>query len=83
MRVLLDGSCVEVYLATGEVLTTRVYRGEAPRGADAGVDLVSFGGVANAVCVDAWEMSSIWQRDHGIPSDAFEPSSIMGAPVPA
>ena len=26
MRILLDHSCVEVYLATGEVLSTRIYR---------------------------------------------------------
>lgn len=26
MRILLDHSCVEVYLGTGEVLSTRIYR---------------------------------------------------------
>lgn len=89
MRLLLDGSCVEVYLGSGEVLSTRIYRGEAPQGADAGIDLVSFGGSAKVVSVQAWEMGSIWQTEKqrllGIApsSDVFEASSIMGAPVPA
>ena len=89
MRLLLDGSCVEVYLGSGEVLSTRIYRGEAPHGADAGIDLVSFGGSAKVVAVHAWEMSSIWQPERqkllGLPGpgDAFEPVDILGAPVPA
>lgn len=26
MRILLDHSCIEVYLGSGEVLSTRIYR---------------------------------------------------------
>ena len=46
MRVLVDHSCVEVYLSSGEVLSTRVYRGQPPHGSDAGIDFVSYGGTA-------------------------------------
>ena len=63
MRLFLDGSCVECYLGSGEVLSTRIYRGNAPAGADCGVDLVSFGGSAKVVNVEAWELKSIWQGD--------------------
>lgn len=48
MRVLVDHSCVEVYLSSGEVLSTRVYRGSPPHGSDAGIDFVAYGGVARA-----------------------------------
>jgi hypothetical protein len=30
LRILLDGSCLEVFTSTGEALTTRVYRGDEP-----------------------------------------------------
>ena len=58
MRILLDHSCVEVFLSTGEVLATRVYRGRPPLGADAGLDLVAFGGVARVERLEAWEMGA-------------------------
>ena len=89
MRVMLDGSCVEVYLESGEVLSTRIYRGEAPKGMDAGIDFVAFGGSARVVHVTAWELSSIWKPEQPTmpelvpPMEIFEPSSIMGAPIPA
>ena len=56
MRILLDHSCVEVFLSTGEALATRVYRGRPPLGADAGLDLVAYGGVARVERLEAWEM---------------------------
>lgn len=46
MRVLIDRSCVEIYLSSGEVLSTRVYRGQQPVDSDAGIDFVAFGGTA-------------------------------------
>lgn len=86
MRVLIDGSCVEVYMGTGEVLSTRIYRGDAPRGSDSGVDFVCFGGKARVSHVEAWEMSSIWQREkqQNLPrnSQVFEAANVMGAPIP-
>ena len=51
MRILLDHSCVEVYLGSGEVLSTRIYRGHPPRGADAGIDFVAYGGTAKVMLV--------------------------------
>ena len=58
MRVLLDHSACEVFLSTGEALSTRIYRGTPPPGADAGVDLVSYGGVAVASRVEAFELGT-------------------------
>ena len=46
MRILVDHSCLEVYLSSGEVLSTRVYRGVPPHGSDAGIDFVAYGGTA-------------------------------------
>ena len=54
MRVLIDHSCVEIYLSTGEVLSTRVYRGSQPADSDAGIDFVAFGGTAK---VEVWSYS--------------------------
>jgi hypothetical protein len=58
MRILLDHSCAEVFLGTGEALATRVYRGRPPLGADAGLELVSYGGVARLERLEAWEMGA-------------------------
>lgn len=63
LRVLLDHSCVEIFTSTGDVLSTRVYRGSAPPGADSGIDFVSFGGSATVTRVEAYEMSSIWKSE--------------------
>ena len=87
MRLLLDGSCAECYLSTGEVLSTRIYRGNAPRGADSGIELVSFGGVAKVDSVQAWELKSIWQKDSvmraGQGQSIYDADNVMGAPIPA
>ena len=85
MRVLIDASCVEVYLGTGEVMSTRIYRGDAPRGSDSGVDFVAFNGKARVTHVEAWEMSSIWAREkQNLPrnSQIFDAANVMGAPIP-
>lgn len=60
LRIIVDHSCVEVYTGTGEVLSTRIYRGHAPDGGDAGIDFVAFGGEAVLERVTAWEMGSAW-----------------------
>lgn len=39
LRILLDGSAVEVFTSTGETLTTRMYRGHPPKCACAGCSL--------------------------------------------
>lgn len=63
LRVLIDKSCIEVFCGSGEVLSTRVYRGIPPKGADAGVDFVAYGGSARLARVMAFEMTSIWKSD--------------------
>lgn len=44
-----------------QVLSTRIYRGQPPPGADSGIEFVSFGGVATLVHVEAHEMGSAWE----------------------
>jgi Glycosyl hydrolases family 32 C terminal len=61
LRVLLDHSLLEVFTGSGQVITTRVYRGAPPAPArDAGLDFLSFGGAAELVVMNAWEMATIW-----------------------
>lgn len=50
LRILLDNSCLEIFTGTGEVLTTRVYRGQPPAGADAGSLLSCAKLLAFAMC---------------------------------
>lgn len=91
MRILLDHSCVEVYLSSGEVLSTRIYRGHPPEDADAGISFVSYGGTANVRRCTAWTLKSIWQRDFQSRDQAvfetiYEPVTAvmpMGSPVVA
>lgn len=60
LRVLIDHSIVEVFAGSGEVLTTRVYRGAVPKeSSDGGLALVSLGGSTEAD-VKAWKMETIW-----------------------
>lgn len=58
LRMLVDHSCLEVYSSSGEVLSTRVYRGKPPPDASAGINLVSYGGTAKVDRVVAWEMGN-------------------------
>ncbi|KAL3140314.1 hypothetical protein ABBQ38_004579 [Trebouxia sp. C0009 RCD-2024] len=90
MRILLDHSCVEVYLGTGEVLSTRIYRGHPPEDADAGISFVSYGGTAHVKRCNAWTVKSIWKRDFQPHEQAsvfetiYEPVTAvmpMGSPV--
>jgi len=73
LRILVDHSCIEVYTGSGEVLSTRVYRGIGGGGftgtgngsnsagsGDPGIDFVSFGGTAMIHRLSAWEMGSAW-----------------------
>jgi Glycosyl hydrolases family 32 C terminal len=86
MRVFLDHSCVEVYLSTGEVLSTRVYRGVPPPNADAGIDLIAYGGTARMERLEAWEMGSIWRSPAAAPSNTVGPileTLRMAMPLPS
>lgn len=60
LRIVLDHSLLEIFTGTGQVITTRVYRGEPP-GADAGVDFISFGGALEVASLHAWELDTIWK----------------------
>ncbi|KAL4420475.1 hypothetical protein ABPG75_010131 [Micractinium tetrahymenae] len=63
LRILVDHSCVEVYTGTGEVLSTRIYRGQAPHDcADAGISFIAFGGAALVKSCSTWEMGSAWEH---------------------
>eukprot|EP00210_Caulerpa_lentillifera_P005074 g4847.t1 len=66
LRILLDHSCLEVFTGSGEVLSTRVYRGAPDFDGDSGVDFVSFGGVAELVSASVYEMKSIWRKDESM-----------------
>ncbi len=63
LRVFVDHSCVEVFVSTGQTLSTRVYRGEAPPLAGAGIELVSYGGAARVETITVYEMGSIWKPE--------------------
>lgn len=63
LRILVDHSCVEVYTGTGETLSTRIYRGQAPEGAtDAGISFLAFGGTALVRRCSCYEMGSAWEH---------------------
>ena len=72
MRVLVDHSCVEVYLSSGEVLSTRVYRGQPPHGSDAGIDFVAYGGTAR---VEVSPRRGARHPAHVTPSALFWPAA--------
>ena len=56
--------CVQVFLDTGEALSTRVYRRVPPPAAKgAGIALVAHGGSATVINAQAYEMGTIWRGD--------------------
>lgn len=62
LRVFVDHSCVEVFTGSGEVLSTRIYRGQRPEHAvDPDISFVAFGGPARVVRCSAYEMDGAWQ----------------------
>jgi hypothetical protein len=71
LRLLLDGSVLEVFTGTGQVLATRVYRGSpwaaagaagggAANASGTGIEFFSLDGDATLARVEAYEMASIW-----------------------
>jgi sucrose-6-phosphate hydrolase SacC (GH32 family) len=60
LRIILDCSLLEVFAGSGQVITTRVYRGTPPSPQDSGIDLLSIGGVTGVARLNAWELSTIW-----------------------
>jgi sucrose-6-phosphate hydrolase SacC (GH32 family) len=88
LRIFVDHSCVEVFTGTGEVLSTRIYRGQQPQSSsffdgtgevDAGIEFVAFGGAAVIEKVSAYEVGSAW-KDHGAET---APSSRWETPTAA
>lgn len=67
LRIIVDHSCIEVYTGTGEVLSTRIYRGRAPDPNNPGIDFVSFGGTAILETVSAYEVMSAWPNKASTP----------------
>lgn len=62
LRVLVDHSCIEVFTGTGEVLSTRIYRGKSPDEEQCGIDFMAFGGTAVLERVSAYEVGSAWPQ---------------------
>jgi sucrose-6-phosphate hydrolase SacC (GH32 family) len=60
LRIILDHSLLEVFTGSGQVVTTRVYRGQPATPEDTGIDFLSFGGSAELASMHAWELESIW-----------------------
>lgn len=64
LRVFVDHSVVEVFASSGEVLSTRIYRGErAEHATEPEISFVAFGGAAHVVRCSAYEMSGAWQTE--------------------
>lgn len=61
LRIIIDSSLLEVFAGSGQVITTRVYRGSPPSPQDSGIDLLSIGGVTDVARLNAWELSTIWE----------------------
>lgn len=74
LRIIVDHSCIEVYTGTGEVLSTRIYRGRAPDPNNPGIDFVSFGGTAILENVSAFEVMSAWPNK--APTPSYSPSEV-------
>lgn len=64
MQLFLDHSVLEVFLDTGEALTTRVYHRTVPAASPdtAGIFLVAHDGDAAVVSAQAAQMNSIWPK---------------------
>jgi len=58
LRVLLDGSAVEVYMSTGVTLSTRVHLHQEVRVCH----VVSVGPGATGMCGQAWAVRSMWRE---------------------
>lgn len=62
LRLILDHSLLEVFCGTGQVITTRVYRGAPPTPRDLGIDFLSLGGATEVSQMQAWEVACIWDK---------------------
>eukprot|EP00887_Chlorella_sp_A99_P000132 scaffold16.g132.t1 len=69
LTVFVDESSLEVYTGDGQVLTTRVYRGQPARGCSASI--VATGGVAVVERARAWELDSAWGEEEEESAEEF------------
>jgi hypothetical protein len=61
---VLCRSCLEIFTGSGDVLSTRIYRGASPHNSsDAGIDFVALDGGATLERVAAYDMASIWLEE--------------------
>lgn len=79
LRVLLDGTCLEIFTGSGEVLSTRTYRGYPPPGvdSDAGICFFSLGGESTLTHLAAYEMGCAW-KDEDVPHESIEVKMMAG-----
>eukprot|EP01025_Chloroclados_australasicus_P068317 TRINITY_DN9483_c0_g2_i1.p1 TRINITY_DN9483_c0_g2~~TRINITY_DN9483_c0_g2_i1.p1 ORF type:complete len:588 (-),score=50.88 TRINITY_DN9483_c0_g2_i1:389-2152(-) len=62
VRIFVDGSAMEVFTSTGQVMSLRVYFG-MQRGIKEQVDLVSYEGQSLLLEGNVWTMASYWEHD--------------------
>lgn len=80
LRILLDHSALEVFTGTGEVLSTRLYRGSPPAGAGPGIELVAFGdGPAHLRSLSAWELEALDVKTASVPLSPVVSPRAAGA----
>lgn len=60
LRILIDYSSIEIFTHTGQVLTTRVYRGKTNPNCNSGIDVVAFGGASKLSSACIYQVNSIW-----------------------
>jgi hypothetical protein len=67
LRMLLDGSLLEVFTDGGEALATRVYRTSSTAASvpssSSKLQVAAFGGAAQLCSCRVWEMESCWAED--------------------
>lgn len=80
LRVLIDYSSIEVFTHTGQVLTTRVYRGQSAPTCCPGIEFVATGGDGN-ITATAYEMSSIWANSTTPCETPVISEEVVSAPI--
>lgn len=78
LRCMLDHSLLEVFCGTGQVITTRVYRGAPPKPGDVGIDFLSLGGATEVQQMKAWEVGCIWDSPQVCLSSRLRRRAGMG-----
>ncbi|KAF5833737.1 hypothetical protein DUNSADRAFT_9844, partial [Dunaliella salina] len=82
LRLFIDYSLLEVYTGSGEVLSTRVYRGVGPPGGGAGVEVVSVGCNTHIAFLAAHEMTSCYVLDQQDPEEQLKEAAARTYSAP-